>query len=85
MNSVAAISLAALIALIVMLTGLTGLTTIPAEGYAGLSLLLTGFAVTAWGREEQELAATLRPAQSSGPTSPAPTPAGPAGEEPGGR
>lgn len=56
MNAVAVAAVAALVTSTVVLLGLTGLANIPAEGYGGLGLLLTGCAITAWGREELELA-----------------------------
>lgn len=68
MNGIAAIAIAAFVVLTVVLTGLTGITRIPSEGYAGLSLLLGGLAVTGWGREEQETAARV----GSAPPSPGP-------------
>lgn len=84
MNSIASIAIAALVALTVVLTGLTGLTNIPAEGYAGLSLLLGGFAVTAWGRAELELeqANEFDPAQAASTTPHSANPAKAAADRP---
>ena len=78
MNAGALAAVAALVTSTVVLLGLSGFARIPTEGYAGLGLLLTGFAATAWGRETE--LPQHHDADAPAATSPSTEPAAPAPE-----
>lgn len=52
MKGPVAAAVAVIITLVVVLANLLGLVAVPAEGYAGLALLMAGFAAVGWSEDD---------------------------------